>query len=496
MAKKFPLASLNFIKKILTKNMKNEIKRLERSAKLLEVNAHRRKRDRNNVISYTEKFLDTLSTIPAFAETKTYGKELYNEKIKETGINIKKVLKIVSKNIDNVSLNPASGGHLGYIPGGGIYYSALGDYMAAITNRYSGIFYASPGAVRMENMLVKWMAKLVNYPSSAAGTLLSGGSIANLTAIVTAREAHKIKASVINKTVVYLTQHAHHCIGKALRIAGLDECIIRQIPMDVNYKMDAIELENQINSDIQSGYKPWLIIASAGTTDVGAIDPLNKIGAIAKKHSLWFHVDAAYGGFFTLTKKGKQKLKGISLSDSIVMDPHKGLFLPYGIGVVIVKNKKYLQDSFQYTANYMQDAIHNNDEISPANLSPELTRHFRGLRMWLPLMLHGVKPFRACLDEKLLLAQYFYNEIKKLGFETGPKPELTVVTYRYVPKTGDANKFNEELVKAVQHDGRVFISSTTINGIYMLRFACLSFRTHLQTVNTLLDILAKHTKNS
>ncbi len=137
----------------------------------------------------------------------------------------------------------------------------------------------------------------------------------------------------------------------------------------------------------------------------------------------------------------------------------------------------------------MQDTLSATEEPSPADLSPELTKHFRGLRMWLPLKLHGLKPFRACLQEKLLLARYFYVEIQKLGFETGPMPELSVVTYRFLPTKGDANAFNKKLLRAVQQDGRVFISSTLLDGKFTLRFACLSFRTHRSTVDTLLDVL-------
>ncbi len=475
--------------------MKKELKKLEAIAKQLEPGSKSRKAVRKKIISYTEYFLDNVEQLPSFIETKDKGKALLKEKIKEKGISTEKALKLIEKNVDSTGLNPASGGHLGYIPGGGIYYSALGDYMAAITNRYSGIFFASPGATRMENMLVKWMAGLIGYPSSAAGSLLSGGSIANLTAIVTARDAHKIKSKDIPKTVVYLTKQVHHCVDKAIRIAGLEESVKRHVPMDENYRMDIRQLEQQIKQDKKAGLTPWLVIGSAGTTDVGAVDPLQQIGSIAKKYAMWFHVDAAYGGFFILTKSGKKLLKGIELSDSAVMDPHKGLFIPYGLGVVIVKNKKHLSSSHQYLASYMQDTINSRDEDSPADLSPELTRHFRGLRLWLPLMLHGVKPFRACLEEKLLLTQYFFEKIKKLGFEVGPTPELSVATYRYVPEKGDANEFNAQLVKAVQKDGRVFISSTTMNGKFVLRFACLSFRTHLKTVDTLIRVLKKLTLN-
>jgi glutamate/tyrosine decarboxylase-like PLP-dependent enzyme len=318
------------------------------------------------------------------------------------------VLALIRDHVDTPGLNPASGGHLGYIPGGGIYFSALGDYLADVTNRFAGVFFASPGAVRMENMLIRWLAQILGYPGNSGGNLTSGGSIANLIGIVTARDARNIRSRDVERSVIYMSEQAHHSIDKAIRIAGLQGGeIVRHSFSGSRLSDDTVDLEEQISTDRASGLNPFLVIASAGTTDVGAIDPLQEIGFIAKKYGLWYHVDAAYGGFFVLTKEGKRKLKGIELSDSVVIDPHKGLFLPYGLGVALVKNALDLRTSHKYQANYMQDAVSDTEELSPADLSPELTKHFRGMRLWLPLKLHGVKPFRACLEEKLLLAKYF-----------------------------------------------------------------------------------------
>ncbi|HEV7231377.1 MAG TPA: aminotransferase class V-fold PLP-dependent enzyme, partial [Bacteroidia bacterium] len=456
--------------------MIKRIRELEKTANELEPSAHERKETRKEVVNYTEAFLKEIGTVKAFVNTPDRGIALLDSPISENPIEIGKAIELLQKNVDTPGLNPASGGHLGYIPGGGLYYSALGDYMADIFNRYSGFYFTSPGAVRLENMLLRWMCELVGYPKTAAGNLTSGGSLANLSAIVTARDAQQIRARDIEKGVIYMTEHAHHCIAKAIRIAGLGESVIRQVPLDDQRRMDCLELEKQIMTDRKAGLRPWLVIASAGTTDTGNIDPLANIGRIAKKYSMWFHIDAAYGGFFMLCPEGKKKLAGLELSDSLVMDPHKGLFLPYGLGVVLVKKSEDLERAHHYMANYLQDAKpEHEEELSPANLSAELTKHFRGLRLWLPLKLHGLKPFRAALEEKLLLAQYFYKEVQKLGFETGPEPELSVVTYRYIPKTSrkltekEINDFNERLVAEVQGDGRVFISSTLLGTRFTLR---------------------------
>jgi aromatic-L-amino-acid/L-tryptophan decarboxylase len=469
--------------------MREKLLELETTARLLEPDANEREEARSEVISYSEQFLSNIYSIPAYVTGNGTGEGILDVPISEKGIGVTSALDLLRDQVDTPGLNPASGGHLGYIPGGGIYYSALADYLADVFNRYAGVFYASPGAVRMENMLIRWMNGLIGFPETALGNLTTGGSLANLIAIVTARDACGVTASQITRSVIYLSSQAHHSVDKAIRIAGLGECVVRHLPLDSGYRIIPEQLSQQIASDLDEGLKPFLVIASAGTTDVGAVDPLSDIGAICEESDIWFHVDAAYGGFFILTDEGSEKLRGIDKADSVVIDPHKGLFLPYGLGVVLVKNTEALGSSHRYSANYMQDAASLTAEMSPADLSPELTKHFRGLRLWLPLMLHGVAPFRACLEEKLLLAKYFYQKVKEIGFESKLEPELSVVIYRWLPETGDANDFNRRLLEAVVADGRVFISSTMLNGEYTLRFACLAFRTHLDTVDLLLSIL-------
>lgn len=450
---------------------------------------------RTAVVEYSENFLHNIDQLKAYETTADKGKALWEHPITEEGISIHQALEILTYNVDRPGLNPASGGHIAYIPGGGLYPSSLGDYLADITNRYAGVFYASPGAVRLENMLLDWMCRLFGFPKGAGGNLTSGGSMANLIAVVTARDHGQFKAKDFDKLVIYSTVQAHHCTKKAIKISGLAEAIQRNIPMDAYYRMDAQALAQAIVQDKKAGLIPFMVIASAGTTDTGAIDPLNAIADICQEEEIWFHVDGAYGGFFILTDEAKTQLQGIERADSIVIDPHKGLFLPYGSGAVLVRNAKWLYDSQHMEANYLQDAFDDIEELSPADLSPELTKPFRGLRMWLPLQLFGLAPFRSALSEKIWLCRYFYEEIQKIeGFEVGNYPDLSVMIYRFLPPQGDANAYNLDLVNQVKEDGQVFISSTTIDGIVYLRLAVLSFRTHLSTIQTLLKVLQKLTQ--
>ena len=469
--------------------MLDRIKKLEQEALPLEPNLITRSEWDEAILNYSSEFVDNIESYKAYVLDEDKGKKIYDFPFTENGRKIDDLINVLSENVDTPGLNPASGGHLGYIPGGGVYPTALGDYLADVFNRYAGVFFGSPGAVRMENMLLKWMAEVIGFPKSAMGNLTSGGSIANLISIVTARDAQNIKAKDIENSCIYLTEHIHHSLTKAIRIAGLDEANLRFIPMDENFRMDVDVLQKQIKIDKEQGLKPFLVISSAGTTDVGAIDSLDKIADVCEANELWMHVDGAYGGFFIMVEEEKHKFKGIERADSVTIDPHKGLFLAYGTGAVLIKNVEALQNTHYYQANYMQDAANSTEELSPADLSPELTKHFRGLRMWLPLQLFGLKPYLACIEEKLWLCRYFYQEVQKLGFEVGPEPDLSVCIYRFVPENGNTDEFNKKLVEAVQADGRVFLSSTKINGDFWLRIAILSFRSHLRTINLALDVL-------
>jgi aromatic-L-amino-acid decarboxylase len=335
----------------------------------------------------------------------------------------------------------------------------------------------------------------MGYPANCGGNLCSGGSVANLIAITTARDKMNIEGERVRDAVVYMTQQVHHCIHKALRIAGLGNTIWRNIPLDASFRMDVERLEKQIQVDRQAGLNPFLVVGSAGTTDVGAVDPLDDLARICSASGCWFHVDGAYGAAFRLLEDKAELFSGMELSDSMVIDPHKGFFLPYGLGIVLIKDKLAMAKSHAYQANYMQDAMNGSDlDFSPADLSPELTKHFRGLRMWMSLKLLGSSALKAGIREKHLLAKYFWQSIQELGFEVGPEPALSVVTYRY-PFEESANEMNIELMKYVLADGHNFISSTTIEGDVWLRLAVLSFRTHRDRIDHLMDTLNRGVEN-
>ena len=471
--------------------LSNKIKAFQNISKQLEPSEAERDEYVKQLSGYTSSFINTLDETHAYSDAQEDASLLQLDGKKKS---FTELLEIYASEVATKGINAASGGHLGYIPGGGIFTAALGDFLADVTNEYAGMHYASPGAVRMENEILDWMKSIFGFPKLAAGNLTSGGSIANLIALTAARDKHGVKSERVPTSVIYISEQAHHCIHKALRIIGLEDVIIRHIDLDKKSCMRPEDLSKKLALDRANGLHPFLVIASAGTTDTGAVDPLLQIGEIAKSNEIWYHVDAAYGGFFILTESKKDLFVGIEMADSLVIDPHKGLFLPYGIGAVLVKDIDAIYHSNFLRANYMQDVIGDESPINPADVSPELTKHFRGMRLWLPLQLHGIEPFVACLEEKLLLTQYFRSNLKDLGFQLGPEPDLSVSYFWYPVDSGDENAFNEKLMKVIHKDGEIFLSSTVIKGKFVIRMAILSFRTKLETIDKAVEMIARALK--
>ncbi len=461
-----------------------KLNELEDVARQLEPDIAQRKVITNKTTDYVNRYIESLSTAPGYRNGAC--NELPSLEITDRGKPIDKLFDLLRDEVDTLGINSASGAHLGYIPGGGLWTSAIADLLAAVANRYAGIAYSSPGGVAIENKLIEWLCSLVGYPADAHGNLSSGGSISNQIAIQTARDHYGINSKNIERSVIYLSGQTHHCIQKAIHTTGLDEAVVREIPFDDRYRMDVDALQQQMEKDRKEGLSPFIVIATAGTTDTGAVDPLDSIADVCSVYNAWFHVDAAYGGFFLLVDKLKEKFKGIERSDSVVLDPHKTLFIPYGSGVVLIKNRNALLESYSSKAAYMKDA-YRTDEISPADSGPELSKHFRGLRIWLPIHYHGLAPFRANLEEKWLLCRYFHEQIEKTGFETGPDPQLSITLFRY-PKD-NTNSHTQKLLDALHADGRYFFSSTTLGDELWIRCAVVSFRTHLDEINGALKMI-------
>jgi aromatic-L-amino-acid decarboxylase len=471
--------------------LRAEIGRLRDAAAPLEPNTDVRRKIGGQALDHALAYWDQVETASSNRPWSEVFSRRLDPEFTEEGRDPASVLDYVGACIDAPGFATTSPRFMAYIPGGGVPYAAFGDLLAATSNKYSGFASASPGAVRIENACVAWLASVIGFPHEAAGTLTSGGSTANLTAIVAAREARDPDGG----GAVYVTRFAHYCIDKALHIAGRGRSPKRVIATDENYRMSLEALEQALERDRRSGVRPWLVVASAGTVDTGAIDPLPEIAELCRRYGAWLHVDGAYGGLFALCEHGRKLLRGIDQADSVALDPHKTLFLPYGTGAALVRDGRLLQDAFSASGEYIRPLGDSEVGPSPADLSPELTRHFRALRLWLPLQIAGINAFRAAQAEKLALARYFHALLSEMdGFDAGPEPQLSVVAFRYLQKSGDVDEFNEKLMRHIQQEGRVMMSGTRIDGSYRLRCAILSFRTHLEHIDEALDTVLRGVK--
>jgi aromatic-L-amino-acid decarboxylase len=468
--------------------LRAEIERLREGAARLEPSADDRRAIGGQALDHALAYWDQVEQASSNRPWSEVFSQRLDPEFAEQGRDAAIVLDYVGACIDAPGFATTSPRFMAYIPGGGVPYAAFGDLLAATSNKYSGFASASPGAVRIENACVAWLASVIGFPHEAAGTLTSGGSIANLTAVVAAREARDSEGG----GAVYVTRFAHYCVDKALHIAGRGRSPKRVIATDDSYRMSIEALEQALEEDHRNGVRPWLVIASAGTVDTGAIDPLPEIAELCRRYGAWLHVDGAYGGLFALCDEGRALLKGIEQADSVALDPHKTLFLPYGTGAALVREGRLLQDAFSASGEYIRPLGESEVGPSPADLSPELTRHFRALRLWLPLQMAGIAAFRAAQSEKLALAHYFHARLSEIdGFDIGPEPQLSVVAFRYLPKNGDADDFNERLMQHIQQEGRVMMSGTRIDGTYYLRCAILCFRTHIEHVDDAIEAVVR-----
>jgi aromatic-L-amino-acid decarboxylase len=379
------------------------------------------------------------------------------------------------------SFNAAGPGYLGYVPGGGLFHAAIADLIANAVNRYVGVCAAAPALVQLEANVVRWFCEIVGFPRGSGGVLTSGGSLANFTSLVTARKA--MLPDDFLRGTLYCSNQIHHSFQKAANLAGFPYANVRELPVDEHFRIRIDDLEEAIARDRAEGWTPFLVAGSAGTTATGAVDDLEALARVARERQLWFHVDGAYGALFMLTERGRAALRGIEQADSLILDPHKTLFLPFGTGAVLVRDARTLRRAHSSHADYLPDMQQEDELVDFCELSPELSRDFRGLRVWLPLKLFGIEPFREQLDEKFDLIRFAADELRKIdGIELVAPPQLTILAFRLVRDGADLNALNRTLLEKINGRKRVMLTPATVDGKFVIRIAIVSHRTHRDRV--------------
>ncbi|HEU5250244.1 MAG TPA: aminotransferase class I/II-fold pyridoxal phosphate-dependent enzyme [Thermoanaerobaculia bacterium] len=441
----------------------------------------------------TEKLIEYVESLPQQPSADTEGSsELARslvEPLPESGRPYEELLDFLFEKVVRKGFGTAGPGYLAYIPGGGILHSAVADLIADGVNRYVGVFAAAPGLAQLEANVVRWFGDIVGYPATARGFLTTGGSLANFSAVVTARR-DRLPDDFLSGTL-YASDQSHHSVEKAAMLAGFPESSVRTIPSDDAFRIRLDALGESVSRDRAAGRRPFFVVGNAGTTNTGAVDDLAALADFCARERLWFHVDGAYGGFFLLTARGRKALEGIERSDSVVLDPHKGLFLPYGTGSLLVRDGESLRRAHALSADYMPTMQDDPDLVDFNLISPELSRDWRGLRVWLPIAMHGIGPFRRNLEEKLELTRRATEELREIpGIEILAEPQLSIVAFCLArPGAGadETNALNRRFLDAINSRRRVYLTGTMLGARFALRICVLSFRTHMDRMREGMD---------
>lgn len=385
-------------------------------------------------------------------------------------------------------------GYFAYIPGSGTWPSALGDLIASGLNMDVGSWGLSAGPSQLEVVVLDWFKQWIGYPTDAAGILTSGGSAANMTALACARES--LVGTMSDRLVVYCADQAHSSNARAARILGFRPDQVRVLPVDERYRLRPDALGAAMDADVRAGREPLFVAAAAGATSTGAVDPLPEIAAICRERGVWFHIDAAYGGFAALTERGRTALDGIGLADSVTLDPHKWLYQPFEVGCLLVRNGRQLLDAFEIHPDYLRDAKSGVPrEVNFADYGMQLSRTSHAIKVWLSIQYFGLAAFRAAIDRCFDLTAYAEERIRRSpSLELMNPASLTVVCFRRKFDGADEDEHerrNSELARSLSHTPIGFISSTKLRGRFALRLCIFNHTTRREDVDAVLEYLER-----
>lgn len=395
-------------------------------------------------------------------------------------------------------------GFMAHVPSGGLFQSAVGEFITRALNRFIGVWIAAPGMVQIESNVIHWFCSILGYDKNAFGYLTTSGSLSNFMGLLCAKD--QLGKRHIGSLRVYTSSQSHFCIKKAAKMTGLNEDQVRIVDVDENLTMNIDHLVELIEEDKSNGLTPLCVVATAGTTNTGSVDNITSIYHSCKNHSIWLHVDACLGGFFSITKRGKKLLKGIELADSISVDAHKSLFLPHGTAALLVKDKKKLNNTFEISkSSYMPGFSEDEEMVDFCNYGPELSRETRGLSVWLPMKMHGVKGFEKTLDEKLNLADFLSKSLKNIEqievLEFNSCIPITIFKVKQIDYI-DSDILNRRFCELICAQGNIYITTTELPDIGVVNRICvLHSKTDMviieqciDDIETTIDILMKESR--
>jgi glutamate/tyrosine decarboxylase-like PLP-dependent enzyme len=417
---------------------------------------------------------------------------LLREPPPEVGRNLETVLGEFQEKVAPYTFRPNHPRFFAFIPGVPTFLSVLGEWLCAGTNYFAGVWLEAAGPSQVEVIVLDWFKEFLGYPMEARGILTSGGSEANLTALVVARE--RLSFADRNRAVLYLTEHRHWSVDRAAKVIGLRPDQVRALPTEDEYWLAPARLERAVKEDASAGRLPWVVVANAGATNTGSVDPLLGLAETCRTHRLWLHVDAAYGWPAVLTDWGKTLMRGIDRADSITLDPHKWFGQTFESGCVLIRSGRELPAAFALRPEYMQDVVPGEDEVNFADEGLALTRRFRALKIWLSVKVLGIGWFRDLVNHSCNLIELAQALLVRSGkFEILSPRQLSVVCFRYLPgkkaNEQEIERINQAIFEALMAGGRAFLSTTRLQNRLALRLCSVNWRTTADDVEEVVKLL-------
>jgi glutamate/tyrosine decarboxylase-like PLP-dependent enzyme len=408
------------------------------------------------------------------------------------GISFDDLIATLERNVFPFHAREPHPGFLAYVSSCPTFPAVLGDWIATGYNFFAGVWPVAAGPNEIEVVVLDWFREWTGMPAGSSGLLTTGGSAANLTAVVAARHAAVEAGADISRLTIYTSAQAHSSVTRAAWIAGIPRDNVRNVAMDAGYRLHVADLERTIDDDRANGYSPFMCIASAGTTNSGAVDPLPEIANVCSSQQLWLHVDAAYAGFAVLTEEGKRLLAGIERADSLTLDPHKWLFVPFECGCLMVRDPARLTAAFRIIPEYLKDVQPGEEEFNFADRGEQLTRYSRALKIWMSVSYFGTKAIAdemsAAMDRARLLEELVRASS---DFEILSPAQFGIVCFRAIGRPGNTpaaiDALNERINARVVSEGRFLISSTRLGGAFSLRMCTVGFRTTMDDIRELFE---------
>lgn len=411
------------------------------------------------------------------------------------------LLERLRNEVLNYTGAPLHPGFMGYVPSSPTFPAMLGDWIAAGWNIFAGVWSLAEGPNAVELAVLDWFRQWIGMPEGTSGLLTSGGSSATLTAIVAARHAAVgDDPGRLPRLTLYTSDQAHSAVLRAAWSAGIPRQNIRVLATDSRYRMIPSEVAEAIEADRAAGMIPVAVAASAGTTNTGAVDPLAELADLCHSLGVWFHVDAAYGGFATLTPEGKALLQGIGQADTVALDPHKWLYVPYECGCLLARDPARLRAAYQIMPDYLLDVAPSEAQVNFSDYGEQLTRQSHALKVWLGVHFAGMAALRHEIASGIHRAEVLEELIRQEPLlEILAPAQLGVVCFRVHPDgmddQADLDSFNQQVNLAVNADGRFLISSTRLRGTFSLRACVFGFRTRDTDVAGMLESVVEQAQD-